>query len=106
MIQQSRQRFNQGFRQIVDRGPDLLDAVVGKFFSRLAHGKQVNRETVFFKQTNFIGDESFGNPGVALQDHPQNRAPGFAHILLHLNLRRRFCMVSMPVNRNRDMALW
>jgi len=49
---------------------------VAEIFTGATHGKQMNGKTEVFKQKDFVGNERFGNAGIALQNHPQNRYPG------------------------------
>jgi hypothetical protein len=49
---------------------------MAEIFPRIAHGKQMNGKIELFKQQNFVGNECFGNAGIAFQNHPQNRYPG------------------------------
>jgi hypothetical protein len=49
---------------------------MAEIFPRIAHGKQMNGKTELFKQQNFVGNECFGNTGIAFQNHPQYGRPG------------------------------
>lgn len=67
MVEQTRQRYQEGFGKIVYRGLNLLYAFVGKVLPRLAHGKKMERETEVFQQVNLIGYEGLTNTGITFE---------------------------------------
>jgi len=94
----------EGLRQVVHAGPDACDALVGEALPAAAHGENVHRKPQLFKEQDFVGDEGFGDAGIAFEHHPQHRPSRNRHGLWHLKSCSRCFMVSSPVSANAAMA--